>query len=103
MCPHYRTHLRAQLRGNAGSNKHHQKTMGLAITVYYPFHPLQGRTLQVLNKAEKTVTVLDAIEQGLKVPVWMTDPQASRHIIDEKPEIDVFALLSLSELMQTLL
>ena len=74
--------------------------MGLAITVYYPFHPLQGCTLQVLNKAEKTVTVLDPNEQGLKIPVWMTDPEASQHFVDAKPEIDVFALLSLSELIR---
>lgn len=73
--------------------------MGLAITVYYPFHPLHGCTLQVLSKAEKTITVLDPNKQGFKVPVWMTTPEASKHIIDTEPEIDVFALLCLSAML----
>ena len=37
--------------------------MGLEITVFYPFHPLHGCTLQILSKAEKTITVLDPTEQ----------------------------------------
>ena len=76
--------------------------MGLEITVYYPFHPLQGCILQVLSKAEKTVTVLDPNEQGLKVPVWMTAPEAARYTVGENPEIDVFALLSLSKLVKSI-
>ena len=76
--------------------------MGLEITVYYPFHSLSGCTLQVINKAEKKVTVLDSNEQGLKVPVWMTAPEAALYTVEENPQIDVFAILCLAELVKSI-
>jgi len=73
--------------------------MGLEITVFYPFHPLRGRTLAVLSKARNAVTVLDPNERGLKIAVWMTNPHASGYVVEENAKIDVAALLSLSRLL----
>jgi hypothetical protein len=50
--------------------------MGLEIRVFYPFHPLSGRTLAVVTTGTAAVTVVAPDERHLKIPTWMTRPQA---------------------------
>ena len=73
--------------------------MGLEVRAFYPFHPLRGRTLPAVCGGKETVTVVTADERRLKIPIWMTRPDAGGYVITDKPTIDLRALLSLSGLL----
>jgi len=74
--------------------------MGLETTVFYPFHPLCGRTVAVVSRGKETVTVVAADERRLKIPIWMTRPDAVGYTISEQAAIDLRALLALSSVMR---
>ncbi len=70
--------------------------------MYYPFHPLQGCELNVINKPKKedgAVTVIAPDGASLKIPIWMVSPQAAQIELSEKAEISARALLELVHLM----
>ena len=73
--------------------------MGLDTTVFYPFHPLSGRTLAAVSRGKETVTVVAEDERHLKIPIWMTRPDSGGYVIADEPTIDLRALLALSPLM----
>jgi len=75
--------------------------MDLEVEVFYPFHPLCGRTLAAVCRGKKTVTVIATDERRLKIPIWMTRSDAGGYVISDKPSIDLRALLSLSRLLRT--
>jgi hypothetical protein len=44
------------------------------VQVFYPFHPLQGATVQILRRPKRedgAVSVIDRSGKRLKIPVWM--------------------------------
>lgn len=73
--------------------------MDLEIRVFCPFHPLCGCTLPTVTRGKETVTVVAADERRLRIPIWMTRPDAAENAISEKAAIDLRALLSLSRLI----
>ena len=74
--------------------------------MYYPFHPLQGCELDVINKPKKedgAVTVIAPDGARLKIPIWMVSPQAAQIELSEKAEISVRALVALVHLLEPFL
>lgn len=71
--------------------------------MYYPFHPLQGCELNVIDKPKKedgAVTVIAPDGARLKIPVWMVSPQAAQIELSEKAEVSARALLELVHLLE---
>jgi hypothetical protein len=75
--------------------------MDSEIRVFYPFHPLCGRTLPAVCRGKETVTAIAADERRLKIPIWMTRPDAGGYVISDKPSIELRALLWLSRLLHS--
>ena len=66
--------------------------------VRYPFHPLYGQTLEVTTgarHADGSHTVVAPDGSQLKVPVWMTVPEAETHVVSAEAVIGSCALLHL--------
>lgn len=74
--------------------------MGLETTVFYPFHPLCGSTLAVVNRGKEAVTVATVDERRLKIPLWMTRPDAVGYTVSEEATIDLPSLLMLSHTLK---
>jgi len=56
------------------------KTHRSTVVVHYPFHPLTGRTLEVVSgarHADGAVTVRGVDSHDLKIPLWMLGPEAA--------------------------
>lgn len=73
------------------------------VVVHYPFHPLHGQELQVFVSARSpdgTVTVEDATQKRLKIPLWMVAPSAAKSNVVDTPTLDARALLQLVELWE---
>lgn len=73
------------------------------MAVHYPFHPLHGQELQVFVKSRSpdgTVTVEDAKQKRLKIPLWMVAPSAAESKVTDTPTLDAQALLRLVELWE---
>ena len=78
----------------------------LRLRVYYPFHPYFGRELEVIykpNRSEGVVTVLGPHGSHRKIPVWMTEPDASDYNLSDQPYIQARALLAVRDLIGPLL
>ena len=76
--------------------------MGANITVRYPFHPLYGQALAVASKARRAdgaETVVAPDGSRLKIPVWMTTPEAEGHGVCDEVAISSRALLKLVEVI----
>jgi len=76
--------------------------MGTNITVRYPFHPLYGQTLAVTSmarRADGALTVAAPDGSHLKLPVWMTVPEAEGHSVSREVAISSRALLNLLEVV----
>jgi hypothetical protein len=72
------------------------------VTVFYPFHPLHGATLQVVRRPKRgdgAVSVVDPTGRRLKVPVWMLLSDCVDTKIVEQPTLSKDALLSLTSLL----
>ena len=79
--------------------------MGANITVHYPFHPLYGQTLAVASKARRAdgaETVVAQDGSQLKIPTWMTTPEAEGHAVSHEVAIGPQALLKLLEVVSAL-
>jgi hypothetical protein len=73
------------------------------VVVHYPFHPLHGQELRVFVSARSpdgTVTVHDAGDKRLKIPLWMVAPNAANSKLADRPTLDGRALLRLVELWE---
>jgi hypothetical protein len=73
------------------------------VYVHYPFHPLHGRELRVFvpaRSADGAVTVEDAAQKRLKIPLWMVAAEAARFEVTDTPTIEGQALLRLVELCE---
>ena len=71
--------------------------------VHYPFHPLRGRELRVFvaaRSADGAVTVEDAAQKRLKIPLWMVAAEAGRFELTDAPTIEAQALLRLVDLCE---
>lgn len=73
------------------------------MCVYYPFHPLCGQELRIFVAArlpDGAVTVEDAKQRRLKIPLWMVAANAARYQLADAPTLDAQALLRLVELSE---
>ncbi len=78
----------------------------MTATVYYPFHPLQGRELNVTSRPrnpELPVTVVDETGEGLRIPAWMVAPEAAHYQLAEQATFDIQTLRALATLLMPLL
>ena len=78
----------------------------MTATVYYPFHPLQGRELRVTSRPrnlELPVTVVDETGFGLRIPAWMVAPEAAHYQLTEQATLDTRTLRALAALLMPLL
>jgi len=74
------------------------------VQVFYPFHPLHDKTLQVICRpkaGDGAVTVLEPNGSRLKIPVWMLSSDCAGVEIENKPHLGKDALLSLESLLGT--
>ena len=72
------------------------------VQVFYPFHPLQGATVQILRRPKRedgAVSVIDRSGKRLKIPVWMLSPETAQIMISEQAHLSKEALLSLASLL----
>jgi hypothetical protein len=72
------------------------------VQVFYPFHPLHGKTLRVICRpkaGDGAVTVLEPSGSRLKIPVWMLSSDCAAVEIGNKPHLGKDALLSLESLL----
>jgi len=72
------------------------------VSIFYPFHPLRGLSLQVIRKPKRgdgAVTVMDAAGRRLKIPVWMLLPDSADVQIVEQAHLNKEALLGLTTLL----
>ena len=70
--------------------------------MYYAFHPLHGKELEVAcrpRREDGCVTVIDPEGVRLKIPAWMLLPEAARHGLSSEAAIGGNALLGLSDLI----
>lgn len=68
------------------------------MCVYYPFHPLCGQELRIFVAARSpdgAVTVEDAKQKRLKIPLWMVAAKAAESQLADAPTLDAQALLQL--------
>ena len=85
-----------------GSNSDRHDTISLTATIYYPFHPMQGRELSVTNRSrnpELPVTVIDETGTGLRIPAWMVAPEAAHYHLAAQATLDVQTLRTLAALL----
>src|SRR5438552_354755 len=88
------------------SNNYRHNTISLTATIYYPFHPMQGRELRVTSRSrnpELPVTVVDENGTGLRLPAWMVAPEAAHYQLAEQATLDVQTLRALAALLIPLL
>ena len=72
------------------------------MQVLYPFHPLQGASLQLIRRPKRgdgAVTVLDTNRRRLKIPIWMLSAEAADARIAEQAYLSKRALQSLADLL----
>src|SRR5438128_1889323 len=99
--PHW---WRADADGDDNNYRHN--TISLTATIYYPFHPMQGRELSVTSRSrnpELPVTVVDETGAGLRIPAWMVAPEAAHYQLAEQATLDVQTLRALAALLIPLL
>jgi hypothetical protein len=74
-----------------------------SVCVHYSFHPLCGQELRVFvatRSPDGAVTVEDAKQKRLKIPLWMVATNAARFELADAPTLDAQALLRLVELSE---
>lgn len=71
--------------------------------VFYPFHPLYGQELETVHeRGDGAVMVIHPDGYHLKIPVWMTSPEAANLSLTGKAVIRPRALLTLTRLIEAL-
>ena len=92
------------------------------VTINYRFHPLHGRELAVERILEKGDPVADCVELPhgrsgaihdthgishgvcagrIRIPLWMTRPEAAAFQLSDLPRIDPEALLEICRLLRS--
>ena len=100
-----RVRRRARHSGHGGDDTHAHNTLSPEngkVQVFYPFHPLQGATVQILRRPKRedgAVSVIDRSGKRLKIPVWMLSPETAQIMISEQAHLSKEALLSLASLL----
>jgi hypothetical protein len=77
--------------------------VGSKVEVFYPFHPLCGRQLEVRRRSGTHDGALTLeVPQGFcaEVPRWMTEEQAAGYRLSKEAHVAPRALLSLVELLE---
>jgi hypothetical protein len=86
------------------TTKHNTLSAEVAhVQVFYPFHPLYGYSLRVLQRpkrGEGAVVVLDSAGKRLKIPVWMLLPNAETLKVAEQSRLSKESLLNLTGLFK---
>ena len=103
--PHHIPHWWPADGDGAGNNYRHN-TISLTATIYYPFHPMQGRELRVTSRSrnpELPVTVVDETGTGLRLPAWMVAPEAAHYHLAEQATLAVQTLRALAAVLIPLL
>ena len=70
--------------------------------MYYPFHPLYGREVEVSCRTRRQhdpVTVIAPDGVQLKIPAWMLLPEAARYDLSNQAAISGSAWLRLCDLL----
>ena len=100
-------HHQESRSGNAGDGRLPHNTLSAAnvesVYVHYPFHALHGRELRVFvagRSPDGAVTVEDAKQKRLKIPLWMVAVSAAEFELADAPTLDPQALLQLVELCE---
>jgi hypothetical protein len=76
--------------------------MPSTVTVYYPFHPLNNRSLEVIawpRRSAMAATVQHPDGNAVKIPLWMLQPEAARFHLSEQVELSSSALRALVDLL----
>ena len=95
--------------GHADGDTHAHNTLSaetIHVQVFYPFHPLHGKTLRVICRPKArdgAVTVVEPSGSRLKIPVWMLSSDCADVEIEDKPHLGKDALVSLASLLRTVL
>ena len=106
VCHQARCPRRAGHNADGGDNNYRHNTISLTATIYYPFHPMQGRELRVTSRSrnpELPVTVVDETGTGLRLPAWMVAPEAAHYHLADQATLDVQTLRALAALLIPLL
>jgi hypothetical protein len=77
--------------------------VGSTVEVFYPFHPLCGRQLEVRKRSRtQEVGFILGVPDGFcaEVPRWMTERRAANHRLCSEAHVAPTALLSLIELLE---
>ena len=76
--------------------------MGETIVILYPFHPLRGQELKVVNRPRRSDTFVVTTPDGsrLKVPSWMLLQEVSSPQVSDRGLPSVRALLCVAELVE---
>lgn len=85
-------------RGCGDARNAIRNTKCSTITIRYPFHPLCGQELAVERLSAKGDGFADCVDlegRRLRVPLWMTSPEAAEHRLADAVRIDPKALLRL--------
>jgi hypothetical protein len=99
------SHLRARRSGHGDDDTHARSTLSTETTevrVFYPFHPLNGSTLQIQRRPQRgdgAVSVMDRDGKRLKIPMWMLSPGSAEIRIREQAHLSREALLALSSVL----
>ena len=100
-----RVRRRERHSGHGDADTHAHNTLSPEdgkVQVFYPFHPLQGATVQILRRPKRedgAVSVIDRSGKRLKIPVWMLSPETAQIMISEQAHLSKEALLSLASLL----
>ncbi len=71
--------------------------MPSTVTVYYPFHSLANRRLEVIawpRRHSTAVTIQHPDGAAAKIPRWMLQPEAARCRLGEHIEVSAAALMA---------
>jgi hypothetical protein len=66
--------------------------------VYYPLHPLAGRTLRIGERRlgpPATYYLVSPSGEGFRVPVWMTEPSAAKLQHEDTPRLHLRVLIEI--------
>ena len=89
---------------DGGIHRHNTPSSRLnTVCVYYRFHPLSGGEFEVFTasrSSDRVVTIKDPLGRRLKIPSWMTKPDAAHMALRSEATVAPQALSSLAELLQ---
>jgi hypothetical protein len=84
---------------------HDARSLGREVVVYYPFHPLFGRSAVVvadqLHNGVRHLTLSADAESSFLVPAWMIEPDAASIKIVDLPRLSVVRLLELKAFLDS--